>query len=48
MIPLGPYASLINRIQAPTGMPPRAWTAQEKADCAAAMREILALREKSK
>jgi hypothetical protein len=33
-------SGLINRIEAPTGQPPRAWTAQEKIDAAEAMRRI--------
>ena len=32
---------LLNRIEAPTGHPARTWTAQEKIDCAAAMKKII-------
>lgn len=32
---------LLNRIEAPTGHPAHAWTAQEKIDCAAAMKKII-------
>lgn len=31
----------LDRIEAPTGQPARAWTAQEKIDCAAAMKKIV-------
>lgn len=34
------------RLEAPTGVPPRAWTEQERKDCAEAIRQIVA-REKA-
>ena len=39
--PSQPSGLSLDRIEAPTGQPARAWTAQEKLDCAAAMKHIV-------